>query len=69
MAAALGSDMAHVCYAKKIAGYGLGRDIVGSDQAMLDRLAAISKANGSMKDVIIALAKDPAFLTRAKGSL
>jgi hypothetical protein len=65
---ALESEMSHVCYAKKIAAYALGRDIIKADEPVVNRLAQVSKNNGSMKDVIVALAKDPAFLVRTEAA-
>ncbi len=54
---------AHVCYAKKMAGYALQRDIVAEDRPLLDSLAAVSH-DASLKEVIIALVRDPAFRVR-----
>ena len=61
------SKQAHACYAKKIAGYALQRDIVESDLAMLDAMTAVSMAGGSIKQVMLALVADPAFRTRHGG--
>jgi hypothetical protein len=58
----------HACYSKKIASYALQRDIVESDLALLDALAAVS-AGGSVKQVMLELSKNPAFTTRAGGTL
>jgi hypothetical protein len=58
------SKQAHACYAKKIAGYALQRDIVQGDLPTLDALAAVSMAGGSIKQVMLALVDDPAFRTR-----
>ena len=49
------SKQAHACYAKKIAGYALQRDIVQSDLATLDALSQVSMAGGSIKQVMLAL--------------
>jgi Protein of unknown function (DUF1592)/Protein of unknown function (DUF1588)/Protein of unknown function (DUF1595)/Protein of unknown function (DUF1585) len=68
MQAALKNEMAHVCYAKQLASFGLGRDIVATDEPWLKKLAAVSQADGSMKDVIVALVKDQAFSARAAGT-
>jgi Protein of unknown function (DUF1592)/Protein of unknown function (DUF1588)/Protein of unknown function (DUF1595)/Protein of unknown function (DUF1585)/Protein of unknown function (DUF1587) len=68
MQAAYESEMAHICYAKRIAGFGLGRDIVANDQALLDSLASVSRDDGSTKDLILELVKSPAFLLRSEGS-
>jgi hypothetical protein len=61
------SKQAHACYAKKIAGYALQRDIVQSDLAMLDVMSQVSMAGGSIKAVMLALVADPAFRTRHGG--
>jgi hypothetical protein len=59
---------AHACYAKKVSGYALQRDIVQSDMPLLDTLAATSAAaNGSIKQVMLELVKNPAFRTRVGG--
>lgn len=58
------SKQAHACYAKKIASFALQRDIVESDLPMLDAMTAVSMAGGSLKHVMVALVKDPAFRTR-----
>jgi hypothetical protein len=63
-----GSKQAHACYAKKIAGYALQRDIVQSDLPTLDALSAVSMAGGSLKKVMLALVADPAFRTRQGGT-
>ena len=59
---------AHACYSKKIASYALQRDIIESDVPLLDALAAVS-LGGSVKQVMLELAKNPAFTTRAGGTL
>jgi hypothetical protein len=59
-----GSKQAHACYAKKIASFGLQRDIVESDVPTLDAMAAVSMAGGSLKQVMVALVEDPAFRMR-----
>ena len=56
---------AHACHAKKIASYALGRDIVESDEPLLRTLADVGLAGGSLKEVMLALVKHPAFRTRA----
>jgi hypothetical protein len=60
---------AHACYAKKISSYALQRDIVQSDLPLLDALKATSMAtNGSVKQVMLDLVKNPAFRTRVGGA-
>lgn len=60
------SQQAHSCYAKKVAGYALQRDIVESDTTTLSALTRVSMA-GSLKQVMLELVKDPAFRTRLGG--
>jgi hypothetical protein len=58
------SRQAHACYSKKIASHALQRDIVESDLPMLDAMTAVSLSGGSLKQVMLALVRDPAFRTR-----
>jgi hypothetical protein len=58
------SRQAHACYSKKIASHALQRDIVERDVPTFDAMTAVSMAGGSLKDVMLALVKDPAFRTR-----
>jgi hypothetical protein len=59
---------AHLCYSKKLAGYALQRDIVEADVPLLTELATVSSgSNGSVKQVLVNLVKQPAFRTRAGG--
>jgi hypothetical protein len=58
------STQAHSCYAKKISGYALQRDIVQTDLPLLGDLARTSQAGGSIKQIILALARHSAFRTR-----
>ncbi|HET6149840.1 MAG TPA: DUF1592 domain-containing protein [Polyangia bacterium] len=68
MRAMADDPQAHLCYAKKLASYGLQRDIVVSDQALVQTLAATSMAaNGSVKQVIVQLVRSDAFRTHAGG--
>jgi hypothetical protein len=59
------SEQAHTCYAKKLTGYALQRDVLEPDLPMLEALAAVSQAE-SIKETLVALAKDPAFRLRAE---
>lgn len=59
---------AHTCYAKKLASFGLQRDVVDKDVPLLDALTGVSMANGSIKDVIVALVRNDAFRVRAGGA-
>ncbi len=64
------STEAHSCFAKNIASYGLQRDIVSDDQALLDELATVSMSTqGSMKNLVLELVKAPAFRMRERGAL
>ena len=56
----------HLCYAKKLASFGLQRDIVAADMPLLDMLAATSKS-GSLKQVIVKLVQTDAFRNRSGG--
>jgi len=59
----------HLCYAKKLAGFGLQRDIVQGDLALLGNLAEVSESSsGSVKQVLLDLVKQDAFRTRSGGA-
>jgi hypothetical protein len=61
---------AHACYAKHLASYALQRDIVEADLPLLDAMSATSMAaQGSVKQVMLELVKNPAFRTRVGGTL
>jgi hypothetical protein len=64
MALMADSRQAHACYAKKIAGFALQRDIVHDDVATLDALTQVSMSSGALQDVMLALVRDPAFRVR-----
>jgi Protein of unknown function (DUF1592)/Protein of unknown function (DUF1595)/Protein of unknown function (DUF1588)/Protein of unknown function (DUF1585)/Protein of unknown function (DUF1587) len=68
MTAMAGNKMAYVCYAKHVAGYALQRDIVESDKPVLEEMATLSMNNGSIKDMVLDLVKNPAFRVRAGGA-
>jgi hypothetical protein len=53
---------AHLCYAKKLSGYALQRDIVESDRPLLDTLA--TDFDASTKAILLTLVRDPAFRHR-----
>jgi len=57
------STQAHTCYAKKVSSFALQRDIVEGDRPLLAALAKVSKAD-SLKEMIVSLARDPAFRAR-----
>jgi len=56
------SEQAHLCYAKKLASFGMQRDVIPRDLALVKALAAVSRAaNGSVKQVMTELVKNDAF--------
>jgi hypothetical protein len=57
------SPQAHTCYAKKLTGYALQRDVVEPDRPLLEDLAESSRAD-SLKALALALVRDPAFRVR-----
>ena len=59
---------AHRCYAKKLASFGLQRDIVDKDVPLLDTLSKTSMENGSIKNIILALVQSDAFRVREAGN-
>jgi len=61
------SAQAHACYAKKLTGYALQRDIVEGDRPLLQDLAQASRER-SLKEVIVQLVRNPAFRFRAEGT-
>jgi hypothetical protein len=59
---------AHLCYAKKLASFGLQRDIVAADLPWLNELAKLSQDSGSTQEIMLHLIKDDAFRTRFGGA-
>jgi hypothetical protein len=58
----------HICYSKKIASYGLQRNIVAADGPVLSALAATSvSSTASIKQMMLALVRQDAFRTRVGG--
>ena len=59
------SPQTHTCFAKKLAGYGLQRDIIASDMPMLNTLTSASMAAGtnSEKQLIVQIVRNDAFRT------
>jgi len=54
----------HTCYAKKLASFGLQRDMVANDMPMLQSLSSASVGQGgSVKQLIVNLVKSDAFRT------
>jgi hypothetical protein len=63
------SPEAHQCWAKKLTGYALERDVVDADRPLIEALGAVSQAaGGSLKQVMLALVEQDAFRTRAEGA-
>ncbi len=63
MEAIADSRQAHLCYAKKISSYALQRDIVAADLPWLDELAGVSQRDGSLKRLMLELARSEVFRT------
>ncbi|HWA71390.1 MAG TPA: DUF1592 domain-containing protein [Polyangiaceae bacterium] len=61
-----GSAQVHTCYSKNVTGYALGRDLVESDRPLLESLGKVSLSE-SLKEMVVALVRDPAFRTRKEG--
>jgi hypothetical protein len=60
-----GNEMAHECYSRYIASYGLGRTLGADDYTMIQALADQSlNANASTKDLVLSLVSRPEFNTR-----
>lgn len=59
------SNEAHRCYAKRWLEMAYGRASVPADDKLLDGLRDASKGGASIKDIILALIENDAFLTRA----
>jgi len=69
MQAIANGQQAHACYAKKIASYGLQRDVVEADMPLLTTLASPSMSGGSsVKQMILDLVKQDAFRIRSGGA-
>ena len=59
-------QQAHICYSKKLASFGLQRDVVDGDVPLLTQLAATSAStNGSVKQVMLDLVQQDAFRVRS----
>ena len=64
-----GGTQAHQCWAKKMASYALERDMVDTERPLIESLGAVSLASGgSLKQVMLALAKSDAFRTHVGGA-
>lgn len=63
------SKQAHLCYSKKVASFGLQRDVIAADMPMLEALAQTSMSStGSVKQIVLDLVKQNAFRTRVGGA-
>ena len=61
-------SQAHQCWTKKMASYGLARDVVESDRPLVEALAQASQQpDSSLKDVMLALVRSDSFRIRAGG--
>ena len=58
-------DLPYACYGRKLASYGLQRDIIDEDQELIATLTAATR-RGAVKDAVLALIGDPAFRLRQK---
>jgi hypothetical protein len=59
----------HNCYTKKLASFGLQRDIIAKDMPLITALTASSMATtGSLKQLIVDLVRNNAFRTHAGGT-
>jgi hypothetical protein len=62
-------QQAHLCYTKKLASFGLQRDIVDADVPLLTELASTSaSSSGSVKKVMLDLIQQDAFRVRSGGA-
>lgn len=58
----------HICFAKKLAEYGLQRDVVVGDAPLLSAIATTSvSSTGSLKQLMLTLVKQDAFRVRVGG--
>lgn len=62
------SQQTHMCYSKRLASFGLQRNIVEADVPMVTKLASTSANAGSVKQVIVELVKQDAFRVRSGGA-
>jgi len=67
MAILASSTQAQSCYARKMTGYALQRDVVERDSSLVETLAKINRSQ-SIKELVIALVKAPAFREREGGN-
>jgi hypothetical protein len=68
MQAVAADPQSHMCYAKKLASYGLQRDIVVADAPLVGAITATSVSSvASIKQLMLALVKQDAFRIRVGG--
>ena len=60
------STQVHTCYSKSVTSYALGRDLVEQDRPVLESLAKVSRSQ-SLKELIVALVREPTFRSRNDG--
>jgi hypothetical protein len=60
------TEQAHTCYAKKVTGYALQRDLVEEDRPLLGALSEASREADSLSELVLALVRDPAFRLRVE---
>ena len=68
MQAMAAGKQAHLCYSKKLASFGMQRDITAQDLPLLDALSQASLGSGSVKRIIVELVRNDAFRVRAAGN-
>jgi len=68
MDAMANGQQAHACYSKKLASYGLQRDVVPADMPLVTDLATTSLSSRSIKQVMLELVKQDAFRTHSGGA-
>ena len=54
----------HTCYSKNVTGYALGRDMAPDDRPLLEALGQVSLSH-SLRELALALVRDPAFRSRS----
>jgi hypothetical protein len=59
------SAAAHTCYSKSVTGYALGRDMAPDDRPLLEALGQVSLSH-SLRELALALVRDPAFRSRTE---
>jgi hypothetical protein len=67
LSALAAGQQSHRCYAKKLASFGLQRDIVAQDLPLLEQLTNTSMTQGSIKQVVITLVGSESYRLRSGG--